>query len=262
MRSARHAVLTSCFMLLPALVSAWGATGHRVIGRVAEGHLSPVARQEVRALLGHASLARASTWPDEIKSDPEWRDANPPHWVTIPDGQTYENTKKNPNGDVIQGIERVRAVLGNRALPTDERTVALKFLAHYIGDLHQPLHVGCGDDRGGNEVLVLWHSEPSNLHRVWDSDMINFTRLSFSEWTDFLDRPSAEQVADWQGTQILDWATESMNARAQVYDIGDRRLGYRYSYVNRALLERRLLQAGVRLAGLLNEIFAPAADGR
>src|SRR5262249_16253773 len=133
---------------------------------------------------------------------------------------------------------------------------ALKFLVHFIGDVHQPLHVGRRADRGGNEIIVLWFSEPSNLHSVWDSGMIDNTKLSFSEIAEFIDHPMPEEATTSQRAPLPDCVRESFNVRQQVYDIGKRDLGFDYSFRNMPLVEKRLVQAGVRLAGLLNSIFA------
>ena len=168
---------------------------------------------------------------------------------------------------MVEAFQRMDATLRDPGAPAPERAKALRFLAHFIGDLHQPLHVGRRDDRGGNEILVTWQGEVSNLHHVWDSDMIDATRLSFSEYAEFIDHASDEEIAAWQGSTLLDWIAESGALREQVYDIGFGRLGADYSYRNLPVVERRMLQAGVRLAGLLNSIFtppppAPAAEPR
>ena len=128
-------------------------------------------------------------------------------------------------------------------------------LVHLVGDIHQPLHVGKPGDRGGNDVKVKWFRSDSNLHRVWDSDMIDDTKLSYTELALSLGTPDKATVARWQKTSIRDWATESMNYRPQVYDIGDSNLSYKYSYKYLGAAKDRLLQAGVRLAGLLNQIY-------
>jgi len=242
-----------------APLAAWGPTGHRIVGRIAEGYLSEEAAAAAEALLAPDSLARASYWPDEARSDPAWQHADAWHWISIEDGETYETSEKNPAGDVVEAIRRMEAILRNREAPQAERAIALKFLVHFVGDVHQPLHVGRRADQGGNDGRVTWHGQPSNLHSVWDSAMIDSTRLSFSEYAEFIDHPSAEEIAAWQASTLLDWVAESKAVRARVYEIGDGNLGYAYSFHNLPVVERRLVQAGVRLAGLLNSILAPPA---
>lgn len=249
---------------IPGPAAAWGPTGHRVVGRIAERHLTPEAAAAVAVLLAPDSLARVTTWADEVRSDPGFGHADPWHYISIEDGETYESTEKNPEGDVVEASRRMVATLADPAAARPEKAKALKFLAHFVGDLHQPLHVGRRADRGGNEVLVTWRGAVSNLHSVWDYDMIDATRLSFSEYAELIDHPSVEEVVAWQGSTLLDWIAESKELRARVYEIGDGRLGSDYSYRNLPVVERRMLQAGVRLAGLLNSTFSPAgaAPGR
>jgi len=128
-------------------------------------------------------------------------------------------------------------------------------LVHLVGDIHQPLHVGCCDDQGGNKVKVKWFGRDTNLHGTWDSNMIDDTKLSYTELASYLDEPDQPTINAWQKNSVLDWAGESMGVRKQVYEFGDGNLSYKYSYKNLPLVKQRLLQAGIRLAGLLNDIY-------
>lgn len=233
----------------------WGVTGHRASGLIAEQHLSAKAKKKIRKLLGQESLAMASTWMDEIRSDSTYNFMTDWHWVTIETGQTYDQSKKNLNGDVIMTIERIVAELKTHKLDKRKEIEYIRILIHLVGDLHQPLHVGCCDDQGGNKAKVKWFRGDSNLHRVWDSDMIDDTKLSYTELALALGKPDKATVTTWQKTSVRDWAAESMSYRKQVYDIGDGNLGYKYSYKYLGLAKDRVLQAGVRLAGLLNQIY-------
>jgi S1/P1 Nuclease len=255
MHMARAVVAGFILVAVAPGATAWGPTGHRAVGRVAERHLTPQAALAVSELIAPEQLAYVTTWADDIRSEPDWAKAEPWHWVTIPDGQTYDSSPKHTGGDVLEAIARFEKVLADRTAPRLERIRALKWLSHLIGDLHQPLHVGRGDDRGGNEVLVLWFNEPSNLHSVWDSKMIESSQLSFSELAELVNHPTAEQVREWQATGPREWARESQDLRAAYYAIGDRRLSYRYLHDHWLTVERRLVQAGVRLAGELNRLL-------
>ena len=236
--------------------SAWGPTGHRAVGRVAERHLSPAAARAVKDLLAPEQLAYVTTWSDEIRSEPEWSKADPWHYTTVPDGQTIDAATKNPAGDVLEAIARFEKVLGDRTAPRVERVRALKWLAHLIGDLHQPMHVGRGDDRGGNDTVVLWFGEPSNLHSVWDGKLIENSELSFTELAELVDHPTPDELRLWQSTRPADWARESQELRAAAYAIGDRRLSWKYVHDQWPVVERRILQAGVRLAATLERLLA------
>ena len=118
---------------------------------------------------------------DEIRSDSLYDFTSDWHWVTVPDGQNYAQTEKNPKGDVIFTIERIITELKSKKLSAKQESEYVKMLIHLVGDIHQPLHVGGGADRGGNEVKLMWFRVESNLHRIWDSDMIDDTRLSYRE---------------------------------------------------------------------------------
>lgn len=236
--------------------TAWSPIGHRAVGRIAERHLTPQTARAVTDLLAPEQLAYVTTWADEIRSEPEWAKGDPWHWVTVPDDQTYETTPKNPGGDVLEAIARFETVLANRTAPKLDRVQALKWLSHLVGDVHQPLHVGRGDDHGGNDILVLWFDEPTNLHAVWDGKLIESTDLSFSELAELLDHPTPEQLRDWQASGPRDWARESQQLRKGCYELGDRKLSFRYIHDQWPTVQRRLLQAGVRLARELNRLLA------
>lgn len=253
-------LLCTSFLTAPLPADAaeypWGKTGHRVVGEVAADYLDRRARRAVDRILGPESLAIASTWMDEIKSDSAYDHTHDWHWVTIPDGMRYEETEKNPNGDLIRTLERLVAELKAGDLSPGQEAKHLKMLIHLVGDIHQPLHIGTGEDQGGNEVEVRWFYEPSNLHRVWDSEMIDDSKLSYTELTRAVNHPGEKEIRRWQESTVRDWAYESMELRGEVYDLPeDGRLGYRYTYKNWDLVQRQLLKAGVRLAGVLNDIY-------
>jgi hypothetical protein len=234
---------------------AWGPTGHRATGWIAEKYLSKKARKAIDKLLKGQSLAMSSTWMDDVRSDSTYDYMEDWHWVTIPFGQTYDQTTKNPKGDIIATLERIIAELKSKKLSEAEQAQRIRILVHLIGDIHQPLHVGGKDDRGGNNVKVNWFRTESNLHRVWDSDMIDDTKLSYTELAQSLDKPTQAQLQAWQKSSVREWANESQALKDNVYDIGNGKLGYEYSYRNFHLVRARLLQAGVRLAGVLNDIY-------
>jgi nuclease S1 len=252
------ALLAAVLAAVPA--SAWGPTGHRAVGRVAERHVAPETAREVAAILGPERLAYVGTWADDIRSDPAWAKAETWHFVTIPAGQTYATSKKNEAGDVLEAIARFERVLADRAAPRLERQQALKWLVHLVGDIHQPMHVGARDDRGGNEVMVLWFGDPSNLHSVWDSGLIDRMELTSTELAEKVDVAGPDQVRGWQSTTPLDWAEESRAAAERAYALGDRRLGYKYIYEHGPTVELRIQQAGIRLAGILDRVLGARRD--
>jgi hypothetical protein len=247
--------LALALALPPAAALAWGPTGHRVVGRIAERHLSAATARGVAAILGSESLVGAATWPDEIRSDPAWDRAKPWHFISLDDNETYETAPKSPGGDVVEAIGRFTHVLQDPMAEAGKKAEALRFLVHFVGDVHQPLHVGRRADVGGNAIEVAWFNESTNLHAVWDEKIIESEKLSFSELAELIDHPTQTEIKAWQAADVLDWVRESMAVRPRVYEIGDKKLGYLYAYQNGPLVRRRLLQAGVRLAGVLNSLF-------
>lgn len=251
-------LLPICILLLPLAARAWGPTGHRTVALIAERHLSPKARKAVQRILGPDRMAIVSTWMDEVRSDPAFDHTRDWHWVTIPDGGTYAQAEKNPNGDAVEAIGRMQALLRSDTVPLERQRLYLCMLIHFVGDLHQPLHVGRGDDRGGNDVKVRWMGRESNLHRVWDSEMIDLEGLSYTELAESLDHPTAEQRARWPQGTVASWAEENRALRPRIYDVphgGE--LGYAYKYRNWPVVQEQLLKGGIRLAALLNEIYGP-----
>jgi len=248
-------------LLLIGAAQAWGPTGHRAVGHIAERHLSPPARAALEALMGPESLARASTWPDEIRSDPAWRAREPDGWrqhfINAPRDQPLPLDSGDPEAptDIHRAIQRYEAVLADRSAPADDRRVALRWLVHLAGDAHQPLHTGTGEDRGANRVTVAWFDEKTNLHTVWDERLIQHTELSYTELADFIDHPTAEQITTWQAAPVSEWLTESRALLPACYEIGDGWLSYDYAFAHSPTVERRLLQAGVRLAGQLDRLL-------
>lgn len=242
-------------MIISLQLFGWGATGHRAMGLIAEKHLSKKAKKEIQRILNGESIAMSSTWMDEIRSDTSYRYSYDWHWVTIPDGQTYLESEKNPKGDVIAAIEKIVEELKSKKFSGKDESDRLKMLIHLIGDIHQPLHVGRGPDRGGNNVKVMWFRADSNLHRIWDSDMIDDKNLSYTELAMWLGSSNKEQKKNWQKASVTDWAYESMSYRKQVYDYGEGKIGYEYSYKYFDIVKLRLQQSGIRLAAVLNSIY-------
>lgn len=246
----------------PASLLAWGPIGHRVVGRIAANHLTDEAAVAVACLIGPEGLDQASTWADEIRNDPNWQppaqNPSPWHFISIDDNETLETTARDPKGDVLEAIERFSAVLRDAQATRQAKQEALRFLVHFVGDVHQPLHVGRRADRGGNSIQVTLFGQQTNLHSVWDGGLIDSEKLSFSELAAFIDHPTLRELQAWQSAPPADWVKESKAVRERVYKIGDGKLSFQYAFDNMPLIKQRLLQAGVRLAGVLNSIFSQA----
>lgn len=237
----------------PLVGFSWGATGHRVVGQVAMNHMSKKANKNVLAVLGTEDVAMVANWMDFIKSESDKRYMNAWHYCSIPDTGHYEGAPEE--GDVNKMIQQFIEELKTKKYSVDEQ-FALKSLIHLVGDVHQPLHVGNGTDRGGNDVKLKFFYDKSNLHRVWDSGMIDKQQLSYTEYAKWIDVTKTDEVANWQSATVMNWMEESVSYRKSIYDIPeDKNLSYAYVHDHIHQVNKRLLQAGVRLAGILNEIY-------
>lgn len=267
---------------------AWGLRGHRVVAHIAQNHLNTEALKQVKTILDHEPLSRIANEVDGYRAYAHWKCASPIHYVSIEEGETYLTSEISAQGDVVQGLIYFEAVLRNKNTPAKERVNALKWLVHLVGDIHQPLHVGRACDRGGNSVEADWFNTPTNLHKVWDSQLINYEELSFSEYAQYLDNAESKTLESWTNSTYLDWAKEAQELRPQLYVCWGRDgccanpkrgckvestkfdgcsdktpdvqpiLGYTYIEKNRDTLNRQLLKAGIRLAAVLNRIYAEA----
>ena len=239
-------------------IFAWGKTGHRVVGYVAQQHISKKANKNLNEILKDYSLEMSGNFMDFIKADTNYRHMSAWHYVSIPDGKSYADITPNTKGDVIWAIETIINELKTKdfkIVPNEQ--FAVMALVHFVGDIHQPLHVGLKEDRGGNDIKVEWFGNESNLHRVWDSEMIEHQQLSYTEWGNHVNRVVTKiEVNLWQEASVRDWASESQSLRKACYDFGEwTNLKYRYIYRHMHTVEQRLVKAGVRLAGILNDIY-------
>jgi hypothetical protein len=269
----KYLLAATAIAFLPSPALAWGKTGHRVVAAIADTQLSGLARAHIKEILGGAeSLDEAANWPDEMRSAPGdfWqKTATPWHYVTL-NGIIYDHAP--PEGDALDALNHFRSVLQDPNASLADKQLALRFIVHLVGDLHQPLHVGKCCDKGGNDVKVSWFGKPTNLHAVWDSQLVDDEQLSFTELAAKLERhTSAVDVVGWWDINPRDWISESAEVREQIYaDIPppakpkDKKakgtplpdLSYTYVYKFTPVMERRLQQAGVRLAAYLNDIYS------
>jgi nuclease S1 len=254
-------LISACMMPVPVL--AWGRTGHRVAARMGEDRLKPAARAAVRAILGPGvNLADVSTWADgqrEIEESYRW------HFVNVPiTAERYDSRYCSPKGCIVGKIEEFRRILQNPGTGKLQKKQALAFLIHLMADLHQPLHIGNNGDQGGNLLQVRFFGEGSNLHRVWDTQVMDRHTKNEKVWLwdfDFVANPKA--VAQWSKGTPEDWATESLMIAKEAYRIpggGKRlqpgaRLGNDYYRFALPVIRTQLAKAGVRIAFVLNAIF-------
>ncbi len=240
-----------------AATDIWGPTGHRATGEIAEKHLKRSVKKKIEKLLKGQNLAFVSTFADQIKSDRKYNKYYTWHYVNMPFDKTYEESEKNPRGDIITGINECIRVLKDKTSTDEDKAFFLKMLVHFIGDLHQPLHIGRAEDKGGNDIQVRWFNEGTNLHRVWDENMIEEWNMSYIELAENAKTLSKEQIKAIEKGTVLDWMRDTRKLTQPVYEsveVGEK-LRYRYSYDHFETVRIQLQKGGIRLAKLLNDIF-------
>ncbi|MBN7809800.1 S1/P1 nuclease [Algoriphagus sp. H41] len=237
-------------------VFAWGQLGHYVVGYMAQKQLKRSTLKRVNQVLGPMSLGRSGTWMDEIKSDRAYDHLYSWHYLTSEHGE-YNAAIQEKGGNAYEAINQLKAELKEGNMSAEEESKKLKMLIHIVEDVHQPLHVGTGTDKGGNEVRVEYFGRNSNLHSVWDTEMIEGWNMSYTEIGDELSRRlTPAMIAAYQDATIDDWLKEAVDLRTLVYKLPEnKKLSYNYGYDTRDAVEERLLAASVRLAQILEEIY-------
>lgn len=274
----KHGALILSFLLIGSTALGWGGLGHRTTGHIAEAALTPQARQAVRALLRGATLADVANWADAIKSDPTYKHASWYHFEKMDDGYRYlDHLSALPpdlkaKGGLLQAILVSERTLESPTESWGEKDVALRFLVHFIGDLHQPLHSGRGGDKGGLMVPVRWGERNSNLHSVWDSGMILTAHAALfadqpanADWSviyaRYLHERYAKQLRLPPATRHHPeaWLNESIAFRSHVYNPEHTSNPENYQQRHIQVIDWRVYTAGLRIADTLNRIFAGAA---
>ena len=250
-------ILVSLLCIQFSQANDWGQKGHRTTAAIALKYITPKTKRAIKKLLGEETLVTVSTYADEIKSYEEYRKYSSWHYVNVAPGLSYVESQKNEYGDLVVGIEKCKEVLTNDNASREDKVFYLKLLIHFIGDLHQPLHLGHADDKGGNDFQVRWFNDGTNLHSVWDTKMIESYGMSYSELATNFGNVSRKQRKELAKGTLLDWVKEGKLLADKVYvsaEIGAK-LSYRYQADNFELVAAQLQKGGVRLAAVLNSIF-------
>jgi hypothetical protein len=240
---------------------AWGPDGHKIVAQIAQDKLNPNALKAVSKLIPGQDLASVANWADAIKSKPEWVHTKSWHFVDIADEGDYETAEHAPDGDIIGAITDMVKVLKTPSATELEKQNALKFIVHFVGDIHQPLHVGRPDDHGGNSIKVMFMGKSMNLHSLWDSGMISKQNMDYVQYARFLQGQSTftapYDLPEISFSQIIE---EDMSSRKEIYNFrpiseGPIKLEDGYLKRNLSTMNDRLLKGGERLSTMLNQIF-------
>ena len=270
MRNFTQVLMILVFLHSWSCLYAWDATGHAVVAMLAEERLTPHTRAAVTTLLEGQSLVDVASWPDQVRN----QKTAPWHYVNIEiDEAQYEPDRHCVERQCVIGqIERFRQALADTSMNFEKRQKALKYLVHFVGDLHQPLHAGQNHDRGGNDVKVEFLGQamnpftkkPWNLHQVWDNGLLDKYAPDAEQAVTQIDQYlMAHNETELANGSVVEWAMQSHEqARDHAYKFAaDKRLDD--AYVKQALpvIETQLAKAGVRLAHLLNTALSDGASG-
>jgi hypothetical protein len=251
----RALLLVLTFCCSPVL--AFGELGHQMVCAMAYQLISPASQQKVQQLMqlhSEPDFSKACSWPDQVRALPQYQHTKVWHYVNIQRSDSKLTMQHCPaEGCVLSAIEQQRKKLTPFA-PSTEQLHALLYVGHFIADLHQPLHAGYADDLGGNRTAVYFAGEPSNLHGVWDSRLLEAASYQDSTKQQALFQALKNKQQAWQNVSVLDWANESVLLVKLIYQ------GYKpgmlidegYQQQHLPALEQRLQQAAVRLAAVLD----------
>jgi hypothetical protein len=263
--NSRTFVVILTLLAIPTKCLAWGFEAHRVIAEIAEQYLEPQTARQIRGLLAienATTLAEVSTWADEIR--PQHPETRPWHFVDIPihpeagEPKGYVAARDCPNDDcVVAKIEQFARVMADQQAPERQRLEALKYVVHFVADVHQPLHASNNNDRGGNGVAVTFMGHQTNLHAVWDSGIIGPAvkgdeRSYAMQLTREITRTERRR---WARGSAISWANESNKIAARIiYGKLPHSGTLPGTYETDALptVNTQLERAGVRLAMVLN----------
>ncbi|RYF89738.1 MAG: S1/P1 Nuclease [Chitinophagaceae bacterium] len=262
MNTFKKIVIVALICYLPGKAMAWGMLGHRIVGEIADRHLTKKARKAIAAILVNESPAITSNWADFIKSDTNYNYLSNWHYINLKGGMSQQEVEnqllKDTSTNAFTRINFLSSELRKGNLPKPTKLLYLRMLIHLVGDVHQPLHIGRPEDLGGNRTRVLWFNESYNLHQLWDDVLVSFQKLSYTEYATALNYVTKDQRRAWQQEPVTLWFYNSYQVAEKIYGdvVGkEDKLGYGYNFKYKSILDEQLLKGGIHLAGMLNDIF-------
>ena len=255
-------ILIFALYLLSLPVNAWWGKEHQIVALIAEKNLSKQSKQQIDILLQGQKLSDIANWADSIKSQPKWFHSKRWHYINIEKGESIADYKVSVGGDILWALDYFYWQIGETSRPIDQRREALMFFVHLVADIHQPLHVGITGNAGGNNQPVIWKGQKRlvNLHKVWDG-LLTSPNINANQYADTINNLSKNRKL-WLQSSFKDWAEESLALHKVVYQFEQQdkqqkslNLDANYQDRNWPLAQKRILQAGVRLAHYLNNAF-------
>lgn len=239
-------------IVLPTKSFAWGEKGHSLVAEIAFKQLNKKIQKQIKKSLDGLSIEEAANWMDVIKNDPSYDGLKPLHYINCEKDAELKDTCCD---NIVYTLEKTISELKNyQKLSKEELKMKLCFLFHLIGDLHQPLHVGYGSDKGGNKLQIRFNGKGTNLHSFFDYNLIENENISLKDCMT-IEKYSPEELTKLQSGSILDWAKESRNFLNDMYAKSGSTISPDYLQKNTVFVEKQIQKAGIRLAGILKSIF-------
>lgn len=254
-------ILTLLLVTTMLLIVSWGFTGHRTVALIAANHLTPQAKAAVTDLLNGQSMADVSTWADEVRNQPEYKNTAGWHFLNLPLGLDKiafdQFVKAQSKENVYTALLKQKDILMSKSSTREQKVEALKFIIHFVGDAHQPMHISREEDKGGNTIQVQFGGKGTNLHSLWDSKLLDKQGLSDVQLLEKLDPKNRQQESILAKSDPMQWIWESYQISSKIYkDVNSgSKLDDAYYQSNIGIVNNQIEKSGIRLAGILNEAF-------
>lgn len=231
---------------------AWGKKGHAMVAEIAFTYLDPAIQQIVKQYLEERSIQDAANWMDDVRDDHTLDYLKPYHYVNFDKGTKVII----PHGDNIlfQLSETIKELKDYKTLSKEAVKMKICILFHLVGDLHQPMHVGYGVDKGGNTIQINYNGKGTNLHSFFDSGIINARNITLNDCL-AVNTYAKSKINRLEKINVKKWAKESRSYLPSIYDFKGHVINENYVDQHSPIIKKQLLHAGIRLAAVLNEIF-------
>jgi hypothetical protein len=257
MKLNKHFLVLS-FLCLTLLASAYDAVGHRIVADIAYQNLTKKAQKQVDRILGKRGIIYTSTWADEVRSDKKYAYSYQWHYQNLSDGMTTPDFEKLLANNTSEGEHLFFAIelMRDRLRKDRKDAEALKFLVHFTADLHQPMHLGRKEDLGGNKTETKWFGKTINLHSLWDSYIIESRKMSYTEYSQFLQDKYDPKKDMYKKSSLLQSIETGYMLRTEIYNYDPKNTNnYHYLYYFAEKQDEILYRGGIQLANVLNSIF-------
>jgi len=248
------AVALTIAIISPKQSYGWGNKGHAMVSEIAFSFLDNGTKARVQKVLGAMTIEEAGNWMDNLRSDHNYDYMKTWHYLNLDKGAQYV---PNTDNNIINALAKAIDALDHKSKLNDSEIKAnVLIVFHLVGDMTMPLHVGYGADRGGNTIQVTYEGHTSNLHRVWDSEIIEREKITTEDCLAFYKTMGKEEINENEKINVQDWMNEPRALLDNVYNIpAGNAIDQAYIDRNKSIVEQQLVVAGIRLAAVLQEVF-------